>query len=551
MPAKTPSRARVAALVASEKKRTRSGSAVRSVSAGSSRAPSLPATSAILLDAKSASVIDRRAMLHIHRLIQLSSVVYAHALSYNAAQALLAFSKLPKEQQNSAWGLCLLGRICFETGRYPESARAFENGHRLAPYRTRDMDVYSTLLWHMKQEEALAHLAHSMVSIGRSWSPEAWIAVANCFSLDGDHVSALKSIARSMHLYKSSHGGIVVVPRSDSGAVAGLAYAHTLAGHENVASDDLDKAQQAFRTALRINPRHYNAWYGMGMVYLRLGKLDLAEYHFTRALALNPQNPLLLQSAGVLYESRKDYESALKVYERVEKLVTGGYIQPGKGKASDTSDADSLLGDADSAVVIDGEQIVLGNGSHHALNFIMFKRARVLVVLGRFAEAAGALELLQHRCPREFNVPFLLGQTYTKLRRYREAAACLTRALDIAPEYSQSVREAFDALYQQDIDDREASSADSENKGDEYGQAPAAGRRFDGEPSDQTPSNSGSYLYSGGDILSSSSPGAESPYLDSPSLYAGRGGQAEWRRDWRALDSADDRVDRALDFDTV
>ncbi|KAJ2355634.1 hypothetical protein GGF43_002568, partial [Coemansia sp. RSA 2618] len=49
-------------------------------------------------------------------------------------------------------------------------------------------------------------------------------------------------------------------------------------------------------------------------------------------------------------------------------------------------------------------------------------------------------------------------------------------------------------------------------------------------------------------ILTSSSE-VGSPYFDSPSLYAGRRGQSEWRNDWRSLANADDRVDRALDFD--
>ncbi|KAJ2791883.1 anaphase-promoting complex subunit cdc27, partial [Coemansia helicoidea] len=99
----------------------------------------------------------------------------------------------------------MLGRVCFEAGRYPEAAQAFGEAHRLAPYRVRDMETYSTLLWHMKDEEALAQLAHSLVSIGRNWSPEAWVAVANCFSLDGDHQAALKSLGRSMQLYRSAH----------------------------------------------------------------------------------------------------------------------------------------------------------------------------------------------------------------------------------------------------------------------------------------------------------------------------------------------------------
>ncbi len=39
-----------------------------------------------------------------------------------------------------------------------------------------------------------------------------------------------------------------------------FAYAYTLSGHEYVANDDLDKALLSFRTAIRVDSRHYNAW---------------------------------------------------------------------------------------------------------------------------------------------------------------------------------------------------------------------------------------------------------------------------------------------------
>ncbi|KAJ2814509.1 anaphase-promoting complex subunit cdc27, partial [Coemansia furcata] len=406
--------------------------------------------------------------------------------AYRAGQGLESFAGVgAAEQQNSAWGLCVLGRLCFEAGRYPEAARAFAAAHELAPYRVRDMDAYSTLLWHMRREEDLAQLAHALVRAGRSWSPEAWVAVANCFSLDGDHASAQRSLGRSIQLYAA--GG---VPRSDSGGVAGLAYAHTLVGHESVAAgDDAERAQQAFRTAMRIDARHYNAWYGLGMVYLRQARLDLAEYHLKRALALNTQNPLLLQSAGALLEARGDYAGALAVYERVLAVY-----------ARAPSSTSSVANEDDAA-------------PHHALSFVLFKRARVLVVLERFADAAAVLRALLRRCPREFNVPFLLGQTYTRLRRFREAAACLTRALDIAPENAPSVREAFDALYH-DEEQEQAEGADL--------------LPLDREDSPLRGTSS------------SSSSVVESP----DQLLAGG-----WGGDWRALSSADDRVARALDFD--
>ncbi|KAJ2470449.1 anaphase-promoting complex subunit cdc27, partial [Coemansia sp. RSA 2322] len=465
---KTPARSE--APIGSDKKRTRNGAAVRT-----------PAAAVITKSA------DRLAQTHMDR----SALAHVHGLVLRSAAALVnidGFAKLAAAQQNSAWGLCVLGRLCFEAGQLPEAAQAFGAAHSLAPYRVRDMDIYSTVLWHMKRSEALAQLAHTLVAAARAWSPEAWVAVANCFSLDGDHAAALRSLTRGIQLHRAP-----CMPRSDSGGATGLAYTHALVGHESVACDDLDRAQLAFRTALRTDARHYNAWYGLGTVYLRLSNFDLAEYHFNRALALNPHNPLLLQSAASLLEARADYPRALAVYDRVERMLTP---------------------------------------AHHAANFVAFKRARLLVVLEHYAAAAAVLEFLLPRCPREFNVPFLLGQTYAKLHRFREAAACLTKALDIAPENAHSVREAFDALYLEDSEDVEE-SPDSSNLTDSFSM-----------------STSLAAAAAMPNLLSPSSPTtAESPYFESPSIYAARRGRAEWSRDWQSLNSADDRVARAFDFD--
>ena len=48
-----------------------------------------------------------------------------------------------------------------------------------------------------------------------------------------------------------------------------FAYAYTLLGHEYVFVEELDKALVAFRTAVRLDSRHYNAWYGIGLTYYK------------------------------------------------------------------------------------------------------------------------------------------------------------------------------------------------------------------------------------------------------------------------------------------
>ncbi len=37
-------------------------------------------------------------------------------------------------------------------------------------------------------------------------------------------------------------------------------YAHTLSGHELLASGELDKAAACYRAAVALDERHYNAW---------------------------------------------------------------------------------------------------------------------------------------------------------------------------------------------------------------------------------------------------------------------------------------------------
>lgn len=42
-----------------------------------------------------------------------------------------------------------------------------------------------------------------------------------------------------------------------------------MAGHEYCAGEDHDKALSCYRTAVRLDPRHYNAMFGVGQVYLK------------------------------------------------------------------------------------------------------------------------------------------------------------------------------------------------------------------------------------------------------------------------------------------
>lgn len=99
--------------------------------------------------------------------------------------------------------------------------------------------------------------------------------MGNSFSLQREPDTAIKFFERALQISPT------------------FAYAHTLSGHEYIANEDLDKAVACFRHAIRCNDRHYNAWHGLGTIYYRQERLDLAEYHFRKAISLCSSNSVL------------------------------------------------------------------------------------------------------------------------------------------------------------------------------------------------------------------------------------------------------------------
>ena len=79
-----------------------------------------------------------------------------------------------------------------------------------------------------------------------------------------------------------------------------FAYAFTLLGHEYVAIEELEKALACFQSAVRLEPRHYNAWYGIGLVYYKQERFQLASTYYRRALAINRLNPVLMCHVAVV-----------------------------------------------------------------------------------------------------------------------------------------------------------------------------------------------------------------------------------------------------------
>ncbi|RPA78954.1 TPR-like protein [Ascobolus immersus RN42] len=311
-----------------------------------------------------------------------------HLCAYRCNDALQVFRSLPPAHLETAWTFSKLGRVYFEMVQYPDAEKAFNKVRRLDPTRTLDMEVFSTLLWHLRKEVELAHLAHELTDLNRL-SPQAWCAIGNSFSLQREHDSALKCFKRATQLDPC------------------FAYAYTLQGHEHVANEEYGKALAAYRTAISVEPRHYNAWYGLGKVYDKQGKYPLAEKHFRTAAQINPNNSVLICCIGMILEQVGDYDAALEQYNLACSLSPESPLA-------------------------------------------RFKKARVLMNLRDYEGALIELKTLKDLAPEESRVHFSLGGIYKRLGDKKNAIKHYTIALNLDPKAGHMIKEAIESLNDED-----------------------------------------------------------------------------------------------------
>ncbi|EAS35479.3 bimA protein [Coccidioides immitis RS] len=304
--------------------------------------------------------------------------------NYRCQEAIQIFSSLPQSQRETPWVLSQLGRAYYEQAQYGEAEKYFIRVRTIAPHSLEDMEVYSTVLWHLKNAVELAYLAHELMEVDRL-SPQAWCAIGNSFSLEGDHDQALKCFQRATQ----------VDPR--------FAYAFTLQGHEYLSNEEHDKAMDAYRHAIGADNRHYNAWYGLGKVYEKMGKFKFAEQHYRTASNINPTNVVLICCIGLVLERMGNQKGALLQYAR------GCTLSP---------------------------QAVVPR----------LRKARTLLKLHEVKHAHAELKILKDIAPDEPNVHYLLGKFYKMMHDKSNAIKHFTTALNLDPKAAQFIKDAMESL---------------------------------------------------------------------------------------------------------
>jgi anaphase-promoting complex subunit 3 len=319
-----------------------------------------------------------------------------------------------------------------EMVNYQQAHAVFEQMRIIAPDRLEGLEVYSTVLWHLKKEAELSCLAQDAVSLDR-WAPQTWCIAGNCFSLQGEHEHAIKLIDRAIQL-DPNH-----------------TYAHTLMGHEHFANENLEGALASFRAARSVDSRHYNAWYGMGIVYQRYArpspplqcwnrvvitstgsyacyrqeKYSLAESHFKQALEINNRSSVLCCYLGMTLHCSNRTSEALEWFERA---------RGGSGHMKHIA----LYHGADFADFFPSTSLnvhaVLDNRNYLA----RYEEARTLVTRSEYKKARAELESLKDNAPHEPSIFKLLGWVIHMLNEQHDAQLYMQTALDLRPSSSEA-----------------------------------------------------------------------------------------------------------------
>ncbi|XP_057513901.1 cell division cycle protein 27 homolog B-like isoform X2 [Actinidia eriantha] len=312
---------------------------------------------------------------------------YRLSCLYRCQDALDAYLKLPHKHYNTGWVLSQVGKAYFELVDYLEADRAFSLARLASPYSLEGMDIYSTVLYHLKEDMKLSYLAQELISTDRL-APQSWCAMGNCYSLQKDHEIALKNFQRAVQLNSR------------------FAYAHTLCGHEYVALEDFENGIKSYHSALRIDARHYNAWYGLGMIYLRQEKFEFSEHHFRMAFQINSRSSVIMSYLGTAFHALKRNEEAL---EMMEKAILADKKNP----------------------------------------LPMYQKANILVSLEKFDEALKVLEELKEYAPHESSVYALMGKIYKRSNVYDKAMLHFGLALDLKPPATDvaAIKAAIEKLH--------------------------------------------------------------------------------------------------------
>jgi tetratricopeptide (TPR) repeat protein len=326
---------------------------------------------------------------NISELLKTYSAILRSLSLYNCEEAIKYIKQLPIQHQKTGYILSTLGKCYFELAKYKESEKIFKECLKLYPSQLEGLEIFSSCLWHLKDQYQLCNLANHVLEQSH-FCPETWIVVGNCYSLQKEHETALKFFNRAIQINSYT------------------AYAYTLSGHEYVDNESFSQAKSCYTQAIACDDRHFNAWWGLGHIFLKeQNYLDAIKY-FRKALSINENSAILNFYLASAYQHNRELSKAMIYLNNAEKLDTSNPM-------------------------------------------IKYQKANILIFNKKYDEALEILLHLNEKMPKEAPIHILIGKIYKIRKDYTKALAHFNSAIDIDPKDSNLAKSLIEKLYS-DID---------------------------------------------------------------------------------------------------
>uniref|UniRef100_A0A1Y9H345 Cell division cycle protein 27 homolog n=1 Tax=Anopheles dirus TaxID=7168 RepID=A0A1Y9H345_9DIPT len=310
---------------------------------------------------------------------------YLRLRNYECEQAIEHFSNVPLHHYESSWVKGMIAVAHHEMRDYEAAVQIFHDIHERDPHRLQHMEIYSTDLWHLQKDVVLSSLAQDLMAQDKT-SPITWCVAGNCFSAHKEHETAIKFFFRAIQVDEE------------------FAYSYALLGHELVMTEELEKALSMYRLAVLHDPRHYNAWFGIGTVFCKQERHELAELHYRRALQINPRNSVIMVHIAVMQFFLR------KVCQAIRTLNAAIALDPKNPQCK-------------------------------------FQRGSMFFMMGRYHEALKELEELTQIVPKEAMVYYLMGKIHKKLGNDDLALMHLSWATDLGSKGANNqIKDNFDSI---------------------------------------------------------------------------------------------------------
>jgi anaphase-promoting complex subunit 3 len=300
------------------------------------------------------AVLKRQSAEGLMELLQELGEAYLHLQQYEMDEALQVLeTKIPPHHFTSSWVQSIIAMIHHERSDFEDAVKIFSAIHKKEPFRLQYLEIFSTDLWHLQKDSMHSKLAQDLLQHDKT-SAVAWVVAGNCFSAQKEHDTAIKFLNRAIQIDPD------------------FAYPYTLLGHELVITEELEKALGCYRKAILKDPRHYNAWYGIGNIYSKQERYPLAEIHYRHALKINRKNSVIRVHIAVTQFYLNKPEQAVQTLTEAIKLEPKNPLSK-------------------------------------------FHRASMNLSIGKLTEALNELEELKQMVPKESVVYYLIGKVHKLL----------------------------------------------------------------------------------------------------------------------------------------